>query len=66
MSRYLWIVEVRSCDGWTIHSTHKRLQDAQDQCDLVHGRLVKFDGQLDELTLASIEPMDPERFDGLS
>ena len=35
-----WIVEVRTTiGGWTVHSRHATHQSAQEQADLVHGRV---------------------------
>jgi hypothetical protein len=35
-----YTVEVKAIAGWTTHSTHASFQDAADQADMVHGRVV--------------------------
>lgn len=35
-----YVVEVRSNAGWTTHSTHETREDAQDQADMVRGRVI--------------------------
>jgi len=35
-----YVVEVRSTAGWTTHSTHENREAAQDQADLVSGRVI--------------------------
>jgi hypothetical protein len=34
-----YVVEVKAIGGWTRHSEWTRRADAQDQADMVHGRV---------------------------
>lgn len=31
-----------TADAWTTHSTHQSQEEAQDQADMVHGRVVRL------------------------
>ena len=44
-------VEVKGSFGWTTHSLHDTIQDAIDQADMVHGRVVCDDEVLDSLSI---------------
>ena len=40
----MYEVIVKTAVGsWTTHSTHARKSEAQDQADMVHGRVVRLD-----------------------
>ena len=40
----MYIVQVKGDFGWTTHSEHEDPDDANDQADLVHGR-VTYEGE---------------------
>lgn len=47
----MYVVEVESIDGWTVHSSHSSYRDAVEQCDMVHGRIVdEFGIEIEKIT----------------